>query len=151
MKEKEMWELYRTINPQAERYEAWAFGSTRRVANHLAALTLSGEKTTTAGAYDCYKAEEYPIPNVNDYVVVLNAREHAVCIIRITEVAIVPFSQVSEFHAYYEGEGNRSLKYWRKVHKRFFSAELKSIGLKFSEAMPVVCETFERVYPVTIR
>ena len=49
-------------------------------------------------------------------------------------------------HAFKEGEGDRSLEYWREVHKKFFRECLEEYGLEFSENMKVVCEEFEVVY-----
>lgn len=34
-------------------------------------------------------------------------------------VEIMPFKNVSEKHAYLEGEGDRSYESWRKVHEAF--------------------------------
>ena len=56
------------------------------------------------------------------------------------------FKEISEEHAFYEGEGNRTLEYWREVHKRFFSGELSAVNIPFSEDLLVVCEEFRRVY-----
>lgn len=63
-----------------------------------------------------------------------------------TRVYLVPFHNVSEIHAYREGEGDRSLDYWREIHKEFFADSLKEAGLSFNETMDVVCEEFEIVY-----
>ncbi len=52
------------------------------------------------------------------------------------------FCDVGREHAYNEGEGDRSLEYWRKVHRDFFKRELEEHGLSFDENMLVVCETF---------
>jgi len=38
------------------------------------------------------------------------------------------------------------LEYWRKVHKKFFTEELKSLNQEFDENMELVCEEFEVVY-----
>ena len=38
----------------------------------------------------------------------------------------VPFDEVSKEHAYKEGEGDRSLAYWRDVHEDFFAEEFIS-------------------------
>ena len=78
---------------------------------------------------------------------VLDGRGEAVCVIRTTNVYTVPFDQVSAGHAHKEGEGDRSLDYWRRVHEDFFRKELADAGLEFSPSMPVVCEEFEAVYP----
>jgi len=45
-----------------------------------------------------------------------------------------------------EGEGDKSLKYWRRAHISFFSRELEEYNMKFTEDMPVVFEEFEVVY-----
>jgi uncharacterized protein YhfF len=53
---------------------------------------------------------------------------------------------VSEEHAYKEGEGDRSLSYWREVHKRFFLPQMEEAGLSFTDDMLVVCEEFIKVF-----
>ena len=78
---------------------------------------------------------------------ILNSREEAVCIIRTTRVFVTRFCDVNDRQAWKEGEGERSLSYWRTVHERFFREELEQIGIPFDENMKVVCEEFIRVYP----
>jgi hypothetical protein len=76
-----------------------------------------------------YIEENEPMPCVNEYSVILNSKDEAVCIIQTTKVKVVPFDQVSADHAYKEGEGDKSLDYWRTVHKDFFTAELAAVGI----------------------
>ena len=76
-----------------------------------------------------------------------HSREQAVCVIQSTKVYVTPFCEVSADHAFWEGEGDRSLAYWRQVHERFFSEELKTIGKVFNASMKVVCEEFVKVFP----
>ena len=52
----------------------------------------------------------------------------------------------SEKHAFKEGEGDRSLEYWRVVHAAFLTNELASVHMEFDENTKVVCEEFELVY-----
>ena len=63
------------------------------------------------------------LPQVGEYSVILNGKEEAVCVIRTKEVFILPFNEVPESHAFAEGEGDRSLDYWRRVHKEFFEED----------------------------
>lgn len=70
----------------------------------------------------------------------------AACIIRDTKVSVVPFNQVSAYHAFKEGEDNRSLKKWREVHRRAFTPDYKAVGLDFDEKGDCVLEEFEVVY-----
>lgn len=87
------------------------------------------------------------MPKEGEYSVILNSKEEALCIIRTTQVAVVPFYEVSEDHAYKEGEGDRTLTYWKAVHEYFFKKEYETYGLPFDlHDVMVVTEEFELVY-----
>lgn len=144
MTQQAMWERYREQNPDAREYQAWSFGGDSDL---LADLVRRGIKTATASAYPCYAADGEPLPAVGDYSVVLDSREEAVCVIRTTRVTVVPFSAVTEEHAWREGEDDRSLAAWRECHWKFFIQELGQIKQTFTVGMPVVCEEFELLYP----
>ncbi len=61
---------------------------------------------------------------MGDYSVILNSSGEAVCIIKTLKVYVTSFNQVSDEHAFKEGEGDRSLEYWRMVHVSFLKNEL---------------------------
>ena len=124
-------------------YEAWSFGE---APDKLADLVLQGIKTATCSAYDLYLINNEPLPQTGDYSVILNSNEEAVCIIKTLKVYVTEFNQVSEEHAFKEGEGDRSLDYWRKVHVSFLTNELASVNKSFNENTKVVCEEFEVIY-----
>lgn len=113
------------------------FGDSSEQIDRLAQLIVTGIKTATCSAYTPSrdKIEE------GHRVVVLNSQNDPVCIVETTKVDLIPFNMISETHAYKEGEGDRSLKYWRKEHKRFFEAE----GT-FSEDMLLLCEEIKVVH-----
>lgn len=138
MTAEEMWRL----SGLDGNYDAWAFGD---APNKLAELVRKGIKTATCSAYVFYEIEGEEMPKAGDYSVVLDADGNAVCIIKTTKVYLTTFDQVSQDHAFKEGEGDRSLEYWKCVHKEFFTEELKTIGRKFNEKMKLVCEEFETV------
>lgn len=123
-------------------YEAWAFGG---APDKLADLVKKGVKTATCSAAALYEYENEELPKAGNYSVILDSGNQAVCIIRTTRVYVTSFDQVSQRHAYLEGEGDRSLDYWRRVHEEFFTRELKSIHQPFDEKMKLVCEEFEIV------
>ena len=50
---------------------------------------------------------------------------------------VVPFDLVDEEQAYKEGEGNRSLDYWRKVHNEFFTEDYANSGMEFDYNYPL--------------
>ena len=139
MTAEELWER----SELAGTYEAWPFGE---APDKLADLVLQGIKTATCSAYDLYQINNEPLPQAGDYSVILNSSEEAVCIIKTIKVYVTEFKNVSEEHAFKEGEGDRSLEYWRKVHESFLTNELASVHKEFDESTKVVCEEFEVVY-----
>ena len=146
MTPKEMWQAYRKINPAiGDKIDAWAFGV---FADQLADLVLRGEKTATASTYELYKLENEPLPQAGSFDVILDSQDKAVCIIEITKVSVLPFNEVSADHAFKEGEGDKSLGYWRQIHKELFTAWLAEAGLEFSQESGVVLEEFHKVYPL---
>lgn len=120
MKPEELWERFITDFPhyQNEAYEAWSFGVDP---DELAELTAKGIKTATASGYDLYKIEDEPLPQPGEWSIILDGKENAVCVIRTASVSVIPFNKVTEEFAYKEGEGDRSLAYWRRVHIDFFT------------------------------
>lgn len=119
-----------------------------RISGCLSWLGGKGIKTATCSLLYWYDVEGEDLPKVGQYDIVLNSREEAVAVIRTTQVFVTPFNQVSADHAYQEGEGDRSLAYWRQVHRDFFSRELTEVGVSFSSEMLLVCEVFECVYSI---
>ncbi|WP_303974240.1 ASCH domain-containing protein [Streptococcus merionis] len=145
MTPKQMWADFCQLHPEIKQeMDAWAFGV---LPDELAQLVLEGTKTATASAYDLYSIEQEPIPEAGSYDVVLDGQGQAVCIIETTKISIVPFNQVSADHAYKEGEGDRSLAYWRQVHEDLFTQWLAEAGITFTEDSKVVLEEFRLVYP----
>lgn len=143
----QLWENYQKINRNAPGdYEAWAFGDSKEMANELAALVLAGKKTATASNYILYELENEPLPYAGLHNIILDGEGKAVAIVETTSVNVVPFDEVTEEHAYLEGEGDRSLKYWRDVHETFFKKELDAVNREFHDKIPVVCERFKVVY-----
>jgi|SRR5690625_424702 len=144
----QMWETYKTLNPDTPKvYDAWPFGNTNEMADKLAALVLAGKKTATSSNYQLYEVKGESLPHVGLHNIILNGAGKAVAIVVTTSIEIIPFNEVTEEHAYLEGEGDLSLAYWKEVHEEFFSAEFSEIGEVFEENMLVVCETFKVVYP----
>ena len=124
-------------------FESWAFGE---APDKLAELVVRGIKTATCSAYDLYLINNEPLPKAGDYSIILNSNGEAVCIIKTKKVYVTEYNQVSADHAFKEGEGDRSLEYWRMVHESFLTNELSSVYRSFDEHTKVVCEEFEVIY-----
>ncbi len=148
MSGKELWEAFVMKNNLVEcHYNEWSFGVE---ADLLAHLVVTGKKTSTSSAYPLYELENEPLPTVGKYSVILDSNNNAVCIIQTKKVTIVPFHEVSVEHAYKEGEGNKTLDFWREAHEKFFAECLNQVGLKFTTDMKVVCEEFSVVYKLKL-
>ena len=124
---------------------AWSFGSTPEQADELLDLVLSGEKTATASAAWDYEAEGEPLPKVGELSIVTDSQGRPRALLQTTSVDVRPFDEVDAEHAYLEGEGDRSLEFWRRVHEQFFTDHAEH-GHGFSMTMPVVLERFDLLY-----
>ena len=127
-------------------FQAWAFGDGSDMADDLAALVIDGPKRATAGLVAESEADGDPLPKVGDYSVVLDGSGQPVAVIRTTELRVVPFAEVDEAFALDEGEGDRTLAWWRDVHWQYFSRQCAARGETMDEHQPVVLERFELVY-----
>ena len=131
--------------PPADR--VWGFGATPAHADELLALVLAGVKTGTAGFGWEYEADGESLPVPGAFDVILDGSGAPRAIIETTDVDVVPFDEVTDEHAYAEGEDDRTLASWRRIHQRFYEEHI-DIGRPFREDMPIVCERFRLVYPV---
>ncbi len=148
MKAKEMWDNYIKINCKDinETYEAWHFCNNEKDANELADLVLNNEKTATASGLCFYEFENEELPKVGGLNIILDWEGNTKCITKTSNVYTAKFNEVTEDHAFKEGEGNKTLSYWREVHRKVFTEELKNYGKTFDENMIIVCEEFEVVW-----
>ncbi|HEX5847673.1 MAG TPA: ASCH domain-containing protein [Rubrobacter sp.] len=129
-----------------EPYVAEAWGDSSEMADELGALIASGIKTATCSALWEYEAEGEPVPEAGSKTIVLDGNNTPLCIVETTEVAVRPYDEVDARFAYEEGEGDRSLAYWRDAHWRFFSRTLPDIGREPAPDMPLVCERFRVIH-----
>lgn len=141
------WQSYLASLPEGPKspvisYEAWSFCDSEEAANELGDLVKAGTKTATCSLVWAYEAEDEELPTIGDLSIVTNWEGEPLCIIETIEVEIKAFNEVDDRFAYDEGEGDRSLAYWRAVHWEVFSRECAAIGRKPVETMPLICERF---------
>jgi uncharacterized protein YhfF len=129
-----------------EHYIAEGWGDSPRLADELGTLIVNGVKTATCSALWEYEAEGSSLPEVGLKTIVLDGDGDPLCIVETTEVEVRPYDEVDARFAYEEGEGDRSLEFWRDAHWRFFSRTLPTIGRVPTADMPLVCERFRVIY-----
>lgn len=148
---KKMWEDYlKSIGEDGKstekNYDSWYFCDNEKDANELAELVKQGVKRGTSSLHYLCELEGEKLSQAGDLSVITNFQGIAQCIIQTKKVTVLPFKDVTEEYAIIEGEGDKSLKYWRDVHIDVFSRELKDIKKKFSEDMLIEFEEFVLVY-----
>ena len=126
--------------------EVWSFSDNQKDADELGFLAREGVKTATCSLLWAYEVEQEQLPEAGDLSILTNWNGDPLGVIKTTSVEIKAYNEVDEAFAYDEGEGDRSLAYWRRVHWEVFSRECASIGREPSEAMPLVCERFQVIY-----
>jgi uncharacterized protein YhfF len=134
--------------PKPEGYQAWHYSNNPTTALELAELTHQGIKTATSSLYWSYQAENEALPVPGSHHIITDFDGRPICIIQTKQVLILQFPNVDPQIAFEEGEGDRSLEYWRKVHWDVFLQDCLQIGREPDpESMMVVCERFKLVYP----
>lgn len=148
MTAEQMWHAYCESSGVSEQtpYSAWVFCAGGAVGDELAQLVLTGTKTATASAL-AFELEKEPLPKVGEYSVILLDSGEAAGVICDTKVTLVPFDEVSGAHAVREGEGDRSLAYWKAVHREAFAPDYEATGKPFDEHGLCVLEEFVLLYP----
>ena len=126
-----------------ERYAgavSFAFGDSPAMADDLLALVIAGTKTATCGAARDFGPGKADLPVAGRRDIVLDGRGVPAAVIETLEVTRCRFDQIDERFAHDEGEGFRTLAYWRDGHRAYFE---RNGG--WSEDMELVCERFRLV------
>jgi uncharacterized protein YhfF len=121
-----------------EKYQdlrCFAFGDGPDLADELLDLVIGGRKTAT-----CSTEDEPNTSTPGARWIVRDGRGTPRCVIETIEVTYRRFPEVDAAFAYEEGEGDRSLDYWRQAHRTYFGRQ----GT-FREDMMLMCERFRLV------
>jgi len=148
---QEFWNAYLKTQPVDTRItydlpECWSFGHGAQMADKLGGLVVDGVKTATCSLLYEYEVEGEEIPRPGDFSIVLNGHGLPLCLIETIGVQIKHFRDVDAQFAHDEGEGDRSLEYWREEHTHYFTRTYESLGSTFQEDIQVVCERFRLLY-----
>jgi uncharacterized protein YhfF len=116
--------------------ETFSFGDSPELADELLALVLSGTKRATCWA----ESQGLLSAEVGKAMVVLDGQGVPRAVVRTIELTKRRFDEVDAAFAHDEGEGDRSLPYWREAHRRYFTR----LG-RYAPDMMLWCERFELV------
>lgn len=128
-------------------FQTWHFGIGREDAAELVTFVLAGRKIATAALPCEFEAKPEYAPIIGGYSVVTDFDGDPKCVIRTTEIRVIPFNEVDADFAFDEGEGDQSVEFWRRVHWDYFTRRCADLGTEMTAEMPVICERFELLYP----
>jgi uncharacterized protein YhfF len=144
------WQSFRVDEPQApDDYRLLWFGGTNAaLATELAKLVVNGPKRATATLLrDFETGSQLVFPRPGDLWVLVDGMGHPLSVLETTQVDVRPFAGVDATFAWDEGEGDRSLAWWREAHIRYFGHQAATDGFAFNEDSMVVLERFTIVWP----
>jgi uncharacterized protein YhfF len=145
------WAKYLRSLPPAERgreyLEAFEFGGTDEAATRLADLVLRGIKKATSELLWSRQASGKGLWKVGDESIVLDGSGDPTCVIRTTELRVIPLNEVDERFVRDYGEGDGSLEWWRTEIWNYYRNECLALGRTPKDDMPLICERFLVAYP----
>jgi uncharacterized protein YhfF len=115
--------------------ETFSFGDGPELAEELAQLVVAGLKTAT-----CWAVSQGELTQLGKRMVMLDGAGTPRAIIETIELTQRRFDQVDAAFAHDEGEGDRSLEYWRQGHRKYFGR----LG-NYAPDMMLWCERFRVV------
>jgi uncharacterized protein YhfF len=133
-----------------DNYVVESFGDSPEMATELAGLVIAGMKRATASLARDYGNGREPIPNLGDFVMMLDGERRPRFIWRTTEVTLKPLSEVDEAFAWDEGEGDRMRDWWLDAHRRYFARQATREGFEIDDEILTVFERFEVVWPLDV-
>ena len=117
--------------------ETFSFGDTPDLNAELLDLVITGQKTATCGALRDFQDGQEALPVVGRRDIVLGPDGAPAAVIETRQVQIRKFTEVDDAFARDEGEGDRTLESWRRMHRAYFA---RNGG--FDPEMQLVCERF---------
>ncbi|WP_261817845.1 ASCH domain-containing protein [Vibrio gallicus] len=116
-------------------------------ANECAKLINNHQKRASCSLKSGYDIEGVPLPKAGDLTVVLDWQQNPVCIIQIERVETCAFKDVGQEFATLEGEGDKTLEWWKKAHQKFFDDYAQQLGITFTPDSILVLEYFNKIFP----
>ncbi|MET4059476.1 uncharacterized protein YhfF [Arthrobacter sp. UYP6] len=145
-----LWDAYASAFPEPaaadSQYNVETFGDSPELADELLALVLDGSKTATSSLVADYTENGEQLPRIGIHWIVCDSAGAPRAILRTTELRLGTFQDADEAFARDEGEGDRSLNHWRRVHREFWQRTAAARGGSWSESDELVFERFTVVW-----
>ena len=145
----DMWASFIAQNPEykdEELGEWFHFCDNEKDAKECAQLTKDGIKQASSTSLWWFKKNNEDLPEVGNLYIVTDWYKIAKAIVKVVKIEQTPFNEITEEYAIAEGEGDKSLANWKKVHWDYYSREMEEFDEKPTEDLMIVCEHFETLF-----
>lgn len=115
-------------------------------ADDCANLVVKNIKQATATSLWWFEKNNEKLPEIDDIYIITDWGGKAKAIIQTTKIEKKPFNQITAAFALAEGEGDKSLEYWEKVHWAYYSREMSPYNETPTNDMIIVCEYFKTIW-----
>mgnify|MGYP003522197573 FL=1 len=143
------WKEFQLKNPEYKNMnepQSFYFCDNKKEADECAELVMKKIKQATSPSVWWFEKNKEEIPKIGDIAIVTNWNKEPKAIIRTKKVEIVKFKNITPEYAFIEGEGNKTLEHWKKVHWGYYTNEMHKFNEKPNEEMKIVCEYFETIW-----
>ncbi len=145
---KDFWNRFRQRCPQApeDAPQAFHFCDNQTDADECANLVVSGQKQATAASLAEMEINGYQISEPGDYWIVTNYDGRPRAVIQTRSVEVKALGDADDQFAWDEGEGDRSLAWWKKAHLAYFRRVLKGTDVPVDDSLAIAFERFDTLY-----
>lgn len=126
--------------------QSFYYCDNKKDADECAELVVKKIKQATSPSVWWFKKNSEAFPQVGDLAIVTNWDGAPKAVIKTTKVEIVKFKDITSEYAFTEGEGDKTLAYWKKAHWDYYTNEMKKFDEYPTEEMEIVCEYFETIW-----
>jgi uncharacterized protein YhfF len=132
--------------PKKEIPENYYFCDNETDANECADLVVRKIKRATATSLWWFEKHNETLPVIGNIAIITDWSGTPKAIIETTKVVPTPYNEITREFAENEGEGDKSLKYWKEVHQAYYEREMKPFKESFELSMIIICEYFRTIY-----
>lgn len=144
---RDMWDNFihtHTESTLTEKPKVIQFYDSEKVADQHAEMAARQIKKAASYPLLGLQGKKEPLPKIGSFLVVVDGRGHATCIVRITSMVLKPFFNITD--DFIGQEGFNDLQHWKTVHREYFKRELAPFKRSPSDSMILACITFEKVF-----
>lgn len=144
-----MWDAFIKAKPEYKDKsfdDSFYFCDNETDAQECATLVQQGIKKATSTSVWWFEKFNEAFPEVGNIYIITDWYKIAKAIVKVNQIDRVAFKDITEEYAAIEGEGDKSLKYWRKSHWEYYGREMAEFNDTPTEDMEIICEQFELIW-----